>query len=162
MWCIETHMFREVRRRDRSVDEAEALDILQRAEWGVLSTLGEDGWPYGVAVNHVVVDGVVYLHSARRGHKLDNLAHEARVSFCAVTDAQLLPAELSTRFASTVVFGRAAVVQDEEEKRLALTALLDRFAADYPEKGAEALATAAGRTAVIRIVPEHVTGKMRR
>ena len=76
--------FREIRRRDRALTEIEARAILARADHGVLSTLGADGWPYGVPVNHVLCADVLYIHCARKGHKLENIAHEGRVSFCAV------------------------------------------------------------------------------
>lgn len=46
-----------MRRRDRELDEAEALALLREAEWGVLATVDADGWPYAVPVNHAVVDG---------------------------------------------------------------------------------------------------------
>lgn len=154
-------MFRTLRRRDRAVTEEAAWEILGRAEWGVLSTLGEDGWPYGVPVNHVVVAGRIYVHCARAGHKLENLAFEPKVSYCAVASSEVRPAELSTDFESAVCFGRGALVTDDAEKRMALEALLTRFAPQHPAEGAEAMRTEFGRTAVLRITPEHLTGKAR-
>jgi hypothetical protein len=155
-------MVHEMRRRDRALTEAEAWEILARAEWGVLSTLGEDGWPYGVPVNHVVQDARIYIHCAQAGHKLENLAFESKASYCAVAQSEVRPAELSTNFESAVVFGRAALVTDESEKRLALEALLVRFAPDHPDEGAEAMRKDYARTALLRLTPERITGKARR
>jgi len=155
-------MGHDMRRRDRALTEAEAWEILARAEWGVLSTLGEDGWPYGVPVNHVVVGHRIYIHCAQAGHKLENLAFESKVSYCAVASSEIRPAELSTNFESAVVFGMGAVVTDDIEKRLALEALLSRFAPHHPEAGAEAMRKDFARTAVLRIIPERLTGKARR
>jgi len=155
-------MFREIRRRDRALPEAEAREILGKAEWGVLSTLGEDGWPYGVPVHHVVVKDRIYIHCAREGHKLENLSFEARVSYCVVTNSELRPAELSTDFESAILFGRAEVVTDEVERRLALEALLARFAPRHPEEGAESMRRHFAHTAVLRVTPERITGKARR
>ena len=124
-----------------------------------MSTVGEDGWPYGVPVNYVVVESDIYAHCAQAGHKLENIAFEDRVSFCAVAAAEVLPAELSTRFESVVVFGRAALVTDDAEKHRALEALLMRFAAEYPTVGAEAIRKHSSHTAILRITPERVTGK---
>lgn len=155
-------MFHEIRRRDRALSEAEAWEILNRAEWGVLSTLGVDGWPYGVPVNHVVVDGRIYAHCAQAGHKLENLAFESKTSYCAVAHSEVRPEELSTDFESAVVFGRAIVVTDETERRMALGALLERFAPQHPAEGAEAMQKDFAHTAVLRITPERVTGKARR
>ncbi len=155
-------MFHPMRRRDRELAVPEAWELLRRAEWGVLSTLGEDGWPYGVPVNHVVVEGCIYIHCAQVGHKLENLAFESKVSYCTVASSEVQPAELSTDFESAVVFGRAELVAEDAEKRQALEALLARFAPQHPAEGAEAMRKEYGRTAVIRIAPEHVTGKARR
>jgi len=155
-------MFREIRRKDRALSEKEAWEILAAAEWGVLSTLGEDGWPYGVPVNHVVVEKQLYVHCAQTGHKLENLAFESKVSYCAVTRSEVSPAELSTNFESAVLFGRAALVKDEPEKRRALEALLARFAPQHPEAGAESMRKHFAHTAVLRITPERITGKARR
>ncbi len=73
-------VFREIRRRDRALNEDQARQILARAEHGVLSTLGADGWPYGIPVNHVLSGDVLYMHCALAGHKLENIAHEERIS----------------------------------------------------------------------------------
>ena len=155
-------MFREIRRRDRALPEAEAREILARADWGVLSSLGEDGWPYGVPVHHVVLGDQIYIHCAQTGHKLENLSFEPKVSYCAVTRAEILPSELSTDFESAILFGRAEVVADEAERRLALEALLARFAPRHPEEGAESMRKHFARTTVLRITPERITGKARR
>ncbi len=155
-------MFREIRRRDRAVSEADAREILARAEYGVLATVGEDGWPYAVPVNHVVAGDVVYFHCALHGHKLENLGHEERVSYCVVASAQVLPQELSTLYESAVVFGRAAVVTDAEEKRRALELLGERFCAEFPGELEEAMRKDGPRTAIVRIRIERVTGKAHR
>ncbi len=154
-------MFRHIRRKDRALDRDDAMELLSRAEWGVLSTSGSDGWPYGVPVNHVVVDGSLYLHCARRGHKLDNITANDRVSYCVVTTAEVLGAQLSTRFECAIVFGRAAMVDDLVDKRRALNAMVERLA---PQRAGEDVESIAGfeHTTVIRIVPEHVTGKANR
>src|SRR5512141_560790 len=106
-------MFREIRRRDRALSDADAREILARAEHGVLATVGADGWPYAVPLNHVVSGDTIYLHSAQQGHKLDNIAYDQRVSYCAIASAEVLPQKLSTLYESAVVFGRASVVTDE-------------------------------------------------
>jgi len=155
-------MFHEMRRRDRALTEPEAWEILARSEWGVLSTMGEDGWPYGVPVNHVVLNGRIYLHCAQKGHKLENIAFETKVSYCAVASSEVSPADLATNFESAILFGRAVVVSDDSEKRQALEALLKRFAPQHPEEGTEAMRTEFGRTAVVRLTPEHLTGKARK
>jgi nitroimidazol reductase NimA-like FMN-containing flavoprotein (pyridoxamine 5'-phosphate oxidase superfamily) len=152
-----------MRRRDREVSEREARDILARAEYGVLATVGEDGWPYAVPVKHVLVGDVLYVHCASEGHKLENIAHEERVSYCAVASAKVMPAMLSTLYESAVVFGRAALVTDAEEKRTALMSLVHRFCGnDDMAQAQEALRNWGSKTVVIRIQVERITGKAHR
>jgi nitroimidazol reductase NimA-like FMN-containing flavoprotein (pyridoxamine 5'-phosphate oxidase superfamily) len=151
-----------MRRRDRALDQDAALDILRKAEWGVLATVDAEGWPYAVPMNHVVKDGALILHSAKDGHKLRNLAANPRVSYCVVTEAEALPLELATRYESAVAFGTAALVVDEAERHDALLALGRRFAPDHPEVVAREIAKDGPRTAVLRVRVERLTAKARR
>jgi len=151
-----------MRRRDRELDEAEAWAILDRGEWGVLATVDADGWPYAVPVNHVLVDGALIIHCATEGHKLDNLSTESRVSYCVVTQAEVLPVELATRYESAIVFGRASLVSDEAAKRDALLALGERFASEHAGTVRAEIEKDLFRTTVIRIEIERITGKARK
>jgi len=154
-------MFRSIRRRDREVSEQDARQILARAEYGVLATVSEDGWPYAVPVNHLVEGNVLYLHCALEGHKLDNIVQDARVSYCAVASTQVLPAKLSTLYESAIVFGRAVRVTDPIEKEQALRRLATRFGGS-PEQTEQELRTSGPQAAVIRIEIERITGKAHR
>lgn len=153
-------MFRELRRSDRAATPEQAREILARAEWGVLSTVGEEGWPYGVPLNHVMVGDCLYAHCALDGHKLDNLEHEPRASYCAVALHEVKAAELSTRFESAIAFGRAELILENGERRFALEALAQRFSAAHPEAIAKEMAESFERTAVIRLRIEHLSGKI--
>jgi uncharacterized protein len=153
---------RDIRRSDRALSGDQAREILARADHGVLATLGSDGWPYAVPLNHVLSGDVLYIHCAVEGHKLENIANEERVSFCAVADARVLPAKLTTLYESAIAFGRASLVTDPTEKRLALELLAVRFCGALPPEAAEAIATSASRTAVVRIRLERITGKAHR
>jgi uncharacterized protein len=154
--------FREIRRTDRALPEDQAREILARAEHGVLATLGADGWPYAVAVNHVLCGDVLYIHSALEGHKLDNISHQERVCFCAVASAAVVRAKITTRYESAVAFGRAAVVTDPGEKLRALEALGIRFWGEVTPEVRESIAVSGSRTAVVRVRIERITGKANR
>jgi nitroimidazol reductase NimA-like FMN-containing flavoprotein (pyridoxamine 5'-phosphate oxidase superfamily) len=155
-------MTHQLRRSDRALSEQQAYAILAQGGDGVLATWGEDGYPYAVPMNHVLTDGVLYLHSALSGHKLENLAYCDKVSYCVVTSREVLPAELSTQYESAIVFGRAVRVEDPEEKRRGLMALLHRFAPDHLENGLAELERDFNRTAVLRIDIHRITGKARK
>ncbi|MGO8759536.1 MAG: pyridoxamine 5'-phosphate oxidase family protein [Terracidiphilus sp.] len=158
---------REMRRNKRAVTEAEAREILARAEHGVLATAGEDGWPYAVPLNHVLIGDALYAHCALEGHKLNNIAYHDRVSYCAVASATVVPSMLSTLYESAIVFGRAALVTDADEKRRALKLLTERFCGTNEETDRQfeehMRKSGDGRdTAVIRIRIERITGKANR
>ena len=52
-------MFREITRKKQALSQEECLEILTNAKRGVLSVNGDDGYPYGMPVNHYYdpVDG---------------------------------------------------------------------------------------------------------
>lgn len=45
-------MFRKMRRFKQELSKQECIEILQSEPGGVLSVLGEDGYPYGMPMNH--------------------------------------------------------------------------------------------------------------
>ena len=73
-------MFREVDGRNGRCPRTNPAISWREPSPGVLATVGEDGWPYAVPLNHVLAGDVLYVHGATEGHKLDNIAHEARMS----------------------------------------------------------------------------------
>ena len=63
-------MFRKMRRFKQQVSEAECIEILKSTKRGVLSVIGDDGYPYGMPLNHYYCeeDGKLYFHGAKAGH----------------------------------------------------------------------------------------------
>lgn len=151
-------MFGEMRRKDREIGADEAASILKKGEYGVLSTMGENGYAYGVPLSYVYIDNCIYFHCAVEGHKLDNIRNDDKVSFCVVGRTELFPEKFSTIYESVIVFGKAAEVYDDEKSR-AFTALLEKYANEYLEKGKEYIKKADSKTKVIRISIDHITGK---
>lgn len=47
---------KEMRRKDRELSATEAMEILQNGKFGVLSVMGDDGYPYGVPLHYVMID----------------------------------------------------------------------------------------------------------
>ena len=90
-------MFKEMRRMDKQLTEEENILILQRGEYGVLSTIGTNGYPYSVPLNYVYHNGYIYFHSAPEGYKLENIAMNDRISFCIAVDVELLPQKFDTK-----------------------------------------------------------------
>lgn len=152
-------MFHEIRRKDRQLTNTESMAILEKAEYGIFSTIGVNGYPYGVPVNYVLKDNSIYFHCAlNEGHKLDNLKNSNRVSFCVVGDVNVIPSEFSTKYESVIVFGRATELKGEA-KNEALVNLLNKYSPGFIDKGEKYINNDGEITAVIKIDIEHLTGK---
>ncbi len=170
-------MFRKIRRKEKQLTVEECTEILMKAEYGTLATMGSDGYPYAVPLNYVYHNGSIYFHCAKVGHKLDNIGHCSNVSFNVVTDVWVVPLipdeDLSesdlrfngfnTNFNSVIIFGKAEEVF-EEEKMDGLRALLKNFLNvkeynKYKEAGIRYIEKSLNKTKLIKIKIVHMTGK---
>ncbi|MGD9366353.1 MAG: pyridoxamine 5'-phosphate oxidase family protein [Desulfobacteraceae bacterium] len=170
-------MFRKIRRKEKQLTAEECNEILTKAEYGTLATMGADGYPYAVPVNYVFHNGNIFFHSATVGHKLENIDYCSNVSFSVVTDVWVMPLipdkdvnendlkfnGFDTNFNSVIIFGKAKEVF-EEEKMDGLCALLKRFLnkdeySKYKEAGIKYIERSLKRTKLIKIEIEHMTGK---
>jgi hypothetical protein len=149
-----------LRRKDREIEGKDAMQILIRGEYGTLSTVGEDGYPYGLPVNYVVIGDRIYIHCAKEGKKLSNIAYSDRVSFSVVGKAAVVPEEFSTNYESVVVYGRALQI-DGVEKGEALFGFIEKYSPKRIEEGRAYIGRMENATTVVRIEIERVTGKRR-
>jgi len=150
-----------MRRKDRQLDQMEAVAILEKGEYGVLAVLGDEGYPYAVPISYVYFEGVIVFHGAKEGHKLDAVRTNAKCSFTVVGDTEVLPEKFSTKFESATVFGRAHELKGEE-KHQALMALIGKYSPTFLEGGEKYANQSGEHTAVIAIEIDSLTGKARR
>ena len=151
----------EPRRKERSIPREDALSLLERAEYGVLSTIGADHQPYGIPLSFCLVGNDLYFHCALEGHKLVNLEHHPKVSFCVVGETRVLPGKFATEYESAVLFGTATEVFDAE-KQAGLEGLLQKYSSDHFENGLKYIKALDGKTKVFRVSIDAVSGKARR
>ncbi|KLE15416.1 pyridoxamine 5'-phosphate oxidase family protein [Clostridium sp. C8] len=154
-------MFNGIRRSDRKIDRLEAIQLLKKCEYGVLSTMNENGYPYGVPLSYIYTNDSIYFHSALEGHKLENLKNNDKVSFCVVGQTNVLPDKFSTKYESVIIFGSAKEVFDDE-KNVVLLELINKYSPDYIEKGKIYIKNAGSKTKVIKVNIDHISGKARR
>ena len=70
----------EMRRANLEADESTSKQILVEGSYGILSTVGEDGFPYGVPVNYAYDGDKIYFHCAKNsGHKQYNILFSDKV-----------------------------------------------------------------------------------
>lgn len=149
---------RQMRRAQYQMDDDDARRVLTESEYGFLGTVGEDGVPYVVPVNYCYHKGNIVFHTAREGHKIENIRHNPQVCFTVCTNVELVPERFTTRYESVIVFGRARIVEDVEVKRELLSALVRRLA---PGRAFPCPDSELDTTGVVCITPEHMTGKKR-
>lgn len=148
-------MFREIRKEKQLLSMEQNISILEKSTSGVLAVLGDEGYPYTVPLSHVYHDSKIYFHCALEGHKIDAIRNHDKVSFCVIDADDVCPEKLTTLFRSVVVFGRARMLEEEQEKRVALRALMEKFSPERKECAEQPL----DHVGVIELTIEHMTGK---
>lgn len=149
---------RKLRRKDREIETVDAVRLLTRCEYGILSTIGKDGQPYGVPLSYVYKDNCIYFHCALVGHKIENIENNPKVSFCAIGDTNVLPSQFGTEYESVVASGVASEVQGTERYN-ALVWLLEKYSPDFIEEGKRYIEQKDKATKVMKIEIEHISGK---
>ena len=154
-------MFRKMRRFNQQITDAECIEILKNTKRGVLSLLGEDGYPYGIPIDHWYCeeDGRIYFHGAKEGHKIDAIKACDKASYCVYDEGYRKEGEWALNIKSVVTFGRIRLVEDEDTARKICTELVKKFTddEDYLEKE---LQNAFPRVQCLELIPEHMTGKL--
>ncbi|MBS4535742.1 pyridoxamine 5'-phosphate oxidase family protein [Clostridium sp. D2Q-14] len=151
-------MFREMRRKEKLLENNEIISILEKGNYGILSTIGESGYPYGVPMNYIYYNESIYLHCADEGYKLDNISKNNKVSFCIVRESEVVPEKFSTNYKSVITFGKIKIVDDNEKKEVLLN-FIKKFAKDFLDKGIKYVENSFHKTTVLEIKIEHLTGK---
>lgn len=148
-----------MRRSDKALSNAAALEILNKGEYGVMSTVDDGGQPYGVPLNYAFEDNCLYFHCALEGHKLDNLLLNEKVSFCVVGRTKVVPVEFTSEYESVIVTGRAEVVYGEEKYK-ALVSLVEKYSPEFAEEGRKYIEKLDSETKAVRIIIDSMTGKL--
>ena len=151
-------MFRQMRRVKQQLSEEEALEVLKNAKRGVLSVIGDDGWPYGIYLNPHFENGSIFFHGAKAGHKIDALKKNARASFTVIDEGVKDEGGWAYTFKSVVVFGKVEFVEDQNEAIALCRRLARRFNPSEADIEDE-IRRAASHVQVFALVPEHITGK---
>jgi len=154
-------MMRKMRKKNREIEIKEAITLLSKGDYGILSTVGKNGQPFGVPLNYVYKDNSLYFHCARTGHKLENIENNPKVSFCVVGETNILPAEFSTEYESVIAFGVASEAQGKE-RISALQWLIEKYSPGFIEEGKIYIEKKNKATTVIKIEISHISGKARR
>lgn len=143
-------------------------EFLNQEHVGRVSSVDENGYPQIIPMNFVFLNDLVYMHSHTKGEKLNNINRNSKVGFEVDRELDFLPSYFEdpkdasladTLYISVVIKGKAILVQDREEKTLALNGLMKKY---QPEGGYEPIQSTMevlDAVAVIKVTPDTINGK---
>ena len=154
-------MFRKMRRFKQEVSQEECVNILQTEKRGVLSVIGDEGYPYAIPMDfyYDAEEKKIYFHAAREGHKMDAIKRCDKVCFTTWNRGFQKEGDWAWNVTSVVVMGRAELVSDTELANEKLRKLALKYYPTVEEVEAE-MQRDAHRVQMIAIRMEHMTGKL--
>ena len=172
-----------MRRKDREMPLKFAHQVIDKAQYGVVSMIDKDK-PYSVPLSIVRSGDLLYFHSAKQGRKVDVLANNANVTVVFVGDkcvpenyspdeleemnsdasmaVKLISNVFTTEFESTIVTGVAKLVDNEEEKIAAMRLICEKYTPDKMQYFDTAIAAGLGRTNVYKVEIETISAKRKK
>jgi nitroimidazol reductase NimA-like FMN-containing flavoprotein (pyridoxamine 5'-phosphate oxidase superfamily) len=115
------------------IDTKELVDVIQRSRFCHLSLVDEQGKPYVLPMNFGFRDGVIYLHGAQHGRKIDILKNNPSVCINFTTDHLLryqneeVACSWSMKYRSVLCFGEAEFITGPEEKIAAFHIVMAQY-----------------------------------
>ena len=157
---MDIQKFRDLIRKNQQLSHKECIDILKAETRGVLSVLGDDGYPYGTPMNHFYNedDGALYFHCGKIGHRLDALKKHNKVSFCTYDKGFRNQGEWALNVKSVIVFGKVEII-DNLDLITGITAKLSRKFTDDEEYIQNEINHYASKTLLLKLTPQHICGK---
>ncbi len=150
-----------MRRRDKEIKDLGEIEEILRSALVCRIALCDGNRPYCVPMIYCYDRGVMYLHSAKEGKKLEVLGRNNRICFEVEMDVDVVregkPCAWTLRYKSVVGRGRAYIVEDPNEKRKALECLVERVSPGYEYHFSD---DEVESVVVIRIEVEEVSGKV--
>jgi uncharacterized protein len=160
---------------------ANMINFLNEQRVGRVASIDEQGYPQIIPMNFVYVKndsidtqsdnkniGAIYMHSHPIGEKIENIKRNSKVGFevdsyvCFLPSYYFHPTDASqadTLYISIVIKGNASIIQDTDEKAIALNALMKKY---QKEGGYESLSSNMGsvrEVTVLKVVPDQIRGK---
>ena len=144
------------------------IKFLNEEDTGRISSIDEHGFPQIIPMNFVFLNDSVYMHSHIRGEKIENIKRNSKVGFEVDRNLEFLPSYFSdpedasladTLYISVVIKGEALLVENNEEKVLALNGLMKKYQPEGRYKPMDKDMDVLDATAVIMIIPKEMNGK---
>ena len=148
-----------MRRKDKEIHDRDEIEAIIRKSLACRLALSEDNRPYVVPLCFGYENNTLYFHSATEGRKVEILKKNSKVCFEFDIDHQLVQDEKackwSMNYRSVIGFGEGSLVEDLEEKRKGLDAIMKHYSGssfEYVEPTIES-------TLIIKVEIDSMTGK---
>ena len=151
-----------MRRKDREISREEAMEVLDRSSWGVLSAVDNDNEPYCIPLSIAREGEWLYFHCALEGRKLEILRSRPKVCIAFVGGAEFPEDHFTVAYESAIVFGAALELSSNEEKIHGLKIISKRFTPGNMHAFDNEASQMLARTAVWKIHIDEITGKRRK
>ena len=152
-----------MRHPERQIKDPETIRaMLIRSEVGRMATVNKRGFPLVKPVNFLYLDGKIYIHSSKKGEKVQDIRRGSPVCFeidepIAYRAAGEMGCKAGYYYRSIIIRGKASFVKDRVEKLKILETMLEKY---QPEgNGRRFEEEVLRKTAVIEIQIDEITGK---
>ena len=154
-------MFRKMRRFKQELSIHECIDVLKNEKRGVLSIIGENGYPYGIPMNHFYneKDNKIYFHGAKEGYKIDSISKFKKVCYTVFDKGYRKENDWALNVKSVVVFGDIDKVTNLDKTKEICESLCKRFT-DDEEYLKNEIDNHLKNVLCLQITPIHITGKL--
>ena len=109
-------MFRMMRRFKQELLENECIEVLENEPRGIMAVHGDNGYPYAFPMNYIYIDGKLYFHCAKEGHKIDAISADNKVSFCIIDKGFKKEGDWALNIKSVIVFGKIKKIDNIKKK----------------------------------------------
>ena len=135
---------------------------------GRIASIDENGFPQIIPMNFVFLNDAIYMHSHTKGEKLDNIRRNEKVGFEVDRELEFLPSYFEdpkdasladTLYISVVVKGTGSIVEDRNEKTLALNGLMKKYQPEGRYDPIKPEMEVVDEVAIIKVEPDSFRGK---
>ena len=144
------------------------IEFLNQEHVGRIGTIDEKGFPQIIPMNFVFQNGSVYMHSHIKGEKLENIRRNQNVGFEVDRELEFLPSYFEsptnasladTLYISVVIKGKGSIVDDRNEKTLALNGLMQKYQPEGRYEPIKPEMEVLDEVSIIKITPDSLRGK---
>ena len=148
-----------MRRKDREITDMALIEDIIRNSLVCRLGLSRNDQPYVVPLCFAYSDKTLYFHSAGDGMKLEILQQNPNVCVEFDIDQEVIqgdkPCKWSMKYRSVIGFGKGFLVENFEEKRKGLDAIMKH----YSGRSFQFVEPEIESTCIIRVEIESMTGK---